>query len=240
MQNKFKILSILFSMILSISSFSNEIKSSDEAKITADSLFQSKKYVDAKLIYDELFFTQNVKSDDLLLKLSFINEGLKKYEWTLYFLEKYLSSHPRDEKTISKIQKIADDQKLTGYSTTDSDLFLSYAYIYQFQICTFLALILIIVFVLNYIKKNKLMLTLFILGSFILISSFLLQKQQSTIYGIINSKSLIMDQPSAAGKLEEQVKPGHKVIILDSVDIWSKILINNKEVYIKTVNISKI
>ena len=71
-----------------------------------DSLFKLRKYVDAKKIYENLYYEKNYFSDAMLLKLSFIEEGIGNYEKALIYLSKhYYQTHNKE--TSTKIKSIA-------------------------------------------------------------------------------------------------------------------------------------
>jgi hypothetical protein len=57
---------------------------------------------------------------------------------------------------------------------------------------------------------------------------------------ITGSPTLIMDSPTAAGKLLYSVEPGHRVIIKASKDIWYEVLWKDKKSYVKKDNVTRL
>ena len=235
MQNKVYILSFFFFISLIFNSFGNEDFSPQKLKNHADSLFQAKNYIDAKILYDDLYFSRNQVSDDLLLKLAYVNEGLKNYEWTLFFLEKYLKNYPDDEKTKGKIFRIAETQHLRGYNSSDLKIILQFLISNQLTILIVLFVIFIVFFMLNISKRNKFIVVVVFLALLVFGTTQILSNESAKKSAIIIAPTLLMDAPSAAGNLINKINPGHKVKIVQTVDLWSKIIFDDgSECYIKT------
>ena len=76
---------IFFLIFFTINIFANEKYLLNKG----DSLFKLKKYVDAKKLYENLFYEKNYFSDAMLLKLSFIEEGIGNYDKALIYLSKH-------------------------------------------------------------------------------------------------------------------------------------------------------
>ena len=231
MQNIIKFLYLILFIGLNFNSLAFESFSIEALKNTADSLFTQKNYVDAKLIYDEIYFNRNIKSDDIILKSALINEGLKQFEWTLFFLEKYLQAHPNDEKTEAKINQITQQNNLTGYEKDDLSLIFNFIIYYQIEILAIISLLLITFLILNQLKKNKYF-TVIAVSVFLLIITVMFQSYSSKSEAIVIENSFLMEAPSGASNQLQKIKPGNKIIILDEVDIWLKISANDKEAYI--------
>jgi uncharacterized protein YgiM (DUF1202 family) len=47
----------------------------------------------------------------------------------------------------------------------------------------------------------------------------------------------MMSGPSSGASLEGKIGPGHRVVVLGKKDVWTKVLWNGKEVYIKESNL---
>lgn len=235
MQNNIKVLSIIFSIFLSINSFSKEDFSPEDMKYVADSLFDSKNYTDAKFLYDNLYFEKKIESQDLILKLAYVNEGLKKYEWTLYFLEQFLKVNPEDEKTKEKILKIAENNKFKGFEISDVKHIKAFIFLYKDYLLGGLVTLILILFGINiFFRKNKMIAQILILSFVILSLSYWISYQESFKEAIIINDALLMDSPSAAGQLIQKIKPGHKATILKNIDVWSEIMIGKNSYFIKT------
>ena len=234
MQKKVIFLSTFFFFSLIFNQIRAQEISVDLIKTGADSLFKLKKYTDAKILYDDLYFSHHQQSDDLLIKLAYINEGLKKPEWSIFFLEKYLKSHPKDDKIVRQIEHIATKNNLRGYTKSDIDEFIHWFTPYKLGvILSLLAAYITYAIYYNIRKKlQKSIAVIVILGIGLFVLFYFMQKADNKSRAIITQKAPLMDQPSAGGNLLETITPGHKVIVLDKVDIWSHILLEGQEAYI--------
>lgn len=242
MQKKVNFLYLYFCLALSLQSFAQNELSSVDLKQAADSLFKAKNYTDAKLLYDDLYFTKKNSSNDLLLKLAFINEGLGEVAWTQYFLEKYVIKFPTDEQTHEKILNNAEKYELSGYTQTDLSSFINMISPYKISIISFLFSSLIIMLLISIILKKvvKFIPVIIIFSILTVLCSFLFQRTEEKTYGVIIKKSLLMSEPSAAGDLVYKVTPGHKVQMLEEKDVWNKIRFQNKDCYILKSNIAEL
>ena len=92
---------------------------------TADSLFIKQKYTEAFAIYNEVFKSGKV-SESMLVKMSFIKEGLGDNVQALYFLDQYYNL-TADKSVLLKMQELADENDLNGYSVGDKEFFLNFA-----------------------------------------------------------------------------------------------------------------
>ena len=234
MQNKIIYLYIFFSFFLNINTIRSQEISVEEIKLGADSLFEEKKYTDAKLLYEDLYFSKEFSSDDILIKLAFINEGLKKPEWTLFFLEKYLKEHPKDDKIKAQISNIATKNNLNGYEYDDLQRMIEWVTPYRVHIgvSIFIIYLALILFLLlkKQLKQQGIVTT--ILGVLLFITFIYVKEDKDKKYGVIIKESLLMDQPSAGGNLINTYVPGHKVEVLEEIDIWNKVSIEGQELYL--------
>ena len=97
---------IFFLIFVTIDIFANEKYLLNKG----DSLFKLRKYVDAKKLYENLYYEKNYFSDAMLLKLSFIEEGIGNYDKALIYLSKhYNQTHNKETskkpKSSSKASK---------------------------------------------------------------------------------------------------------------------------------------
>ena len=99
----------------------------------ADSLFAKKKYTQSFDIYTGILENYESRSPSMLLKMAFIREGLGDYSTALYYLSQYylLTSN---KQVLKKMEEVAKDHDLKGYTYTDADFFLTYYYKYLTQI----------------------------------------------------------------------------------------------------------
>jgi hypothetical protein len=57
---------------------------------------------------------------------------------------------------------------------------------------------------------------------------------------VTGSPTLVMDKPTAAGKLLKIAYPGHRVVIKSSKDIWFEVTWGNQRAFIKKENITQL
>ena len=86
---------------------------------TADSLYQKKKFAEAKELYFKLY-QQGYSSPASLLKMAFGYEGLGQTSHALFFLSAYYNV-TEDEKAYDKILTLANARSLGGFERTDFD-----------------------------------------------------------------------------------------------------------------------
>ena len=228
-------LPLIFLLILQ--SFSSQ---ADTGKLlNADSLFQSKNYQEALLVYESILNEDQTYSAAMLLKMAFISEGIGDYPKAVLYLSKYYEHNPNPQ-IPTKIKELTNQNSLIGYSMSDSEQFMSVLTDNGQLITGVLALLLIfslVALVLRGFKAGFAVISLLLVGLTAL-SNNLLQKSETGI--ITGSPSLIMDHPSAGGNLIRQVGSGHRVEIKSSVDIWYKIEWGNQTAYVKKDQVTKI
>lgn len=205
----------------------------------ADSLFQSKNYQEALVIYESILNEEQAYSPAMLLKMAFISEGIGDYPKTTLYLSKYYEHNPNPQ-IPNKIKELTNQNSLVGYSMSDRDQFFSVLTDNGQLITSVLGLLLIgslIALVLKSFKAGYAVVSLFLIVMVGLSNNFL-QKPETGI--ITGSPSLVMDHPSAGGNLIRQVGSGHRVIIKSSVDIWYEVEWGDQTAYIKKDQIVKI
>ena len=236
MRNKFYYISIV---LLGIFSFSNRIISKNLNLNKADSLFNLQIYTEAKLIYDSLYYKENLYSESMLLKMALIEEGLENYEKSIYYLSQYQSINNNESSEI-KIQKIANNYNLEGYEKNDFDYLQNILKENRIIIIYSLLLSILLIFIINIyrILKSKkaptLVLTFYIISIlFLLIININLPKSGIVYF----ENTFIMEKPSSGSNLYQIVKKGDKLKIIGEESVWYKIKINETEKYIRKKNI---
>ena len=236
MRNKFYYISIV---LLGIFSFSNRIISKNLNLNKADSLFNLQIYTEAKLIYDSLYYKENLYSESMLLKMALIEEGLENYEKSIYYLSQYQSINNNESSEI-KIQKIANNYNLEGYEKNDFDYLQNILKENRIIIIYSLLLSILLIFIINIyrILKSKkaptLVLTFYIISIlFLLIININLPKSGIVYF----ENTFIMEKPSSGSNLYQIVKKGDKLKIIGEESVWYKIKINKTEKYIRKKNI---
>ena len=236
MRSRFYYISVI---LLAIFSFSNRIISKNLSLNKADSLFNLKIYTEAKLIYDNLYYKENLYSESMLLKMALIEEGLENYEKSIYYLSQYQSINNNESSEI-KIQKIANNYNLEGYEKNDFDYLQNILKENRIIIIYSLLLSILLIFIINIyrILKSKKAPTLVLTFYIISILFFLIININLPKSGIVYfENTFIMEKPSSGSNLYQIVKKGDKLKIVGEESVWYKIKINETEKYIRKKNI---
>jgi tetratricopeptide (TPR) repeat protein len=219
---------ILFSCFLS------ELNAQKSLINTADSLFDQQKYTEALNLYDQIY-NEGQASQAMLLKMAFIQDGLGDYAEALYYLDKYYQLSA-DRNVVGKIEQLAEANDLKGYSYNDTHYFLAMLDKYENQFL--LLLVAVVGFLLVYIlKKRKAGEKPFAAGviQIMLIALILvLNNFDVTSRGIIvANETLLRSGPSAGAEPIEIIAKGHKVRVLEHNEVWTKIVWEGQEVYVR-------
>ena len=202
-----------------------------------DSLFKLRKYVDAKKIYENLYYEKNYFSDAMLLKLSFIEEGIGNYEKALIYLSKhYYQTHNKE--TSTKIKSIAKKNELIGFEQNDLSLILNAYNKNIYLIHSILVIILVLYLIIGGKKDINYHIRFMIISVLVLaIMNFNLTKKQ----GIVDQdNTYIMNGPSSGSDVYSIIKKGNKLKISKEYSIWYEVIFENKKKYIRKKNISLI
>ncbi|MCF1752371.1 tetratricopeptide repeat protein [Mariniradius saccharolyticus] len=208
----------------------------------ADSLFASKNYQEAMKMYENLLLEEEVFSPAMLLKMAFVSEGKGDYSSASFYLAKYYDQNP-NPRVITKIKSLTEQVDLEGYQMDDSDRLFRFLTDLQNEISATLAFLLVISLILLIIFRKKADQPIHFLPSVFLIialfvsNNFLSEPKTGIVTG---SPTLIMDSPTAAGKLLYTVEPGHRVIIKSSKDIWYEVIWKDKKSYVKKDNVTRL
>lgn len=203
---------------------------------TADSLFQAKRYTQSLEHYEEIL-KQKQYTPAMLLKMAYIEEGLRHVGQAMYYLNLYYTV-TNDKTTLEKINELATKYNLEGYESSDADKFISFYHDYYSWISLALAALLILM--LSIMFYSKFTLKVRPIAGFVVMVIFLIGFSVHLFYGrqiatgiISNASTYVMSGPSAASNVIEIVNDGHRVEILGKKDVWMKILWNGEVAYIK-------
>tara|TARA_X000001036_G_scaffold224596_1_gene210163 strand:+ start:290 stop:997 length:708 start_codon:yes stop_codon:yes gene_type:complete len=229
MKYKF-LLFVLFPILTALDSSANP------KLFEADSLFRSKKYTESKSIFSEITATGKA-SPALLLKLSYIDEGLGDYVQALFHLNSYYTM-TSNEKALDKMRSIAEKKDLVGYEYSDYDFFRNLLIEFKGEIEISLCVILLLLTFLSFRKKQAMKSfrpIIYVQITFIFILGLLGNNMLEYDQAIINADNVIlMSAPSAGAEPVEIIDKGHLIKVLSRHDTWVKILWYNQEVFVKT------
>lgn len=242
MQNSKAIFLRNFTIILFVFTQSFNCQANTLGLQKADSLFNTNNYQEAMTVYKNLLQHDEVFSPAMLLKMAYISEGKGDFSNASFYLAKYYDINP-NPKVITKIKTLTEQQNLIGYELTDWDRFFKFTTDLQQEITLIFLGILLISLMLLLIFKQKANKPKYYIPSLILIllvfvsNNFLKQSATGIVTG---SPTIIMDKPTAGGKLIKNVDPGHRVIIKSSKDIWYEIEWGKQKAFVKKESITQL
>ena len=202
--------------------------------LKADSLFKSQKYTEAFSIYKELMDQGDVSSS-MLLKMAFIQDASEDYAEALYYLDLYYRMSA-DRQAVGKIEEIAKEHELNGYQYDDSQYFLALYQKFKIHIVVLLlsiSLLLLVYVFTKYKKEEKAYIPAVFQVFTILLLLVVVNFQASTRGIIINDQTLLRSGPSAGAEPVEILSRGHKVTVVNQSEVWTKILWNGEEVFVR-------
>lgn len=210
----------------------------------ADSLFRVGRYTESLRLYEQVLLEDRQFSPSMLLKMAFTHEGLDEPYDALFYLEQYYK-YSREQAAVEKITTLASEFDLRGYESTDSNLLLRWYGRYHQELALLLlgaAALFFALLVYRYRKQAERPPILFIAMSFCLLLAYASSeriglRKQAMLYG---ESILLMSGPSAGSELLEQSGPGHKVEVLGTSDVWSRIRWKEREVYVKSAFLREI
>jgi hypothetical protein len=203
----------------------------------ADSLYNNKKFTEALSIYKDLLENEKVFTQSSLLKSAFISEQQKNYVEAIYYLFLYYKETPQ-KSILNKIASLASSQNYTGYSFSDLDIFYAYIHKHYENIALLmmgLCLLICISIIYSRYKKEAISSSRKFIVSLIFIICLVFVNYFTEIkFGIVHTdNSLVMDAPSAGGKLLGYKQKGERLRINSEEDIWAEISNSDTSKYIR-------
>ncbi len=235
---KFLISSLILFLITTAVAYTQSL---EKELVKADSLYEKKQYISAIKIYEKIYNEGN-SSPAMVLKLARIEEGMGNLGKSMFYLEKY-HQFTKDEKVIDYLKETAESKKAIGFDygfTYHANLFYKEWKIYfqlLFSIIIFFGLGMIIKYQ-NSPQKKPSYFAIALIP--ILIVAFLNNYNGKSEAIVISSPSYLLEGPSAGSNLVEQISVPAKIQVKNQVDVWSEVIIEEKEAYIKTSSIKKL
>ncbi len=229
-----KILIKLFLGITFCSLFYN-LRGQNDLLIHADSLFEQQKYTESFEIYEKLY-DSGLTSPAVLLKMTFIQEASENYEEALYYTNKYYTL-TADRSVMNKTQELVQKYNLSGY--TYDDMFYFSILLNKYKLWGIVFMSFLMIALISYInakrQKKEKVVSIFIIQLVVSLIFLVTVNFKTSTYGIISSdQTLLRSGPSAGAETVEMIVKGHRVKILSKNDIWSKIIWDDKEVYVRS------
>lgn len=223
----------IFLVILFLSVFV-DLNAQNPSLTVGDSLFNQQKYTEAFEVYLSIM-DEGDASEAMLLRMAYIQDGLGNYPEALFYLDHYYRLSA-DRRVIGKIASIAESNELEGFSY--DDLLFFKVWLAKYRTLLIAGLTLVIALLMGYtIQKRKQMqrpLSAGVIQLMLLLLLFMLTNISPSRYGIIiEDHVLLRSGPSAGAEPVEVLPKGHKVPILDQDEVWTKILWEDDEVFVR-------
>jgi hypothetical protein len=226
-----------------IAIFVNDSKaiSIENELVKADSLYNLKLYTESINIYQGIL-NENKATPSMLLKMARIEEGLKNYGTTVFYLEKYFQL-TEDKNVLYHIENIASSQNLNGYSYDFPFYFSHYYHKWRPLLLAILTAILIVLSTLMIKNKNSLSLKrnyfVFIVITLVLIG--VSNNLDAPKYAIISgTPTFLLEGPSAGANVVDRINANHKIVVKGSTDVWTETEWAENKAYIKTDRLKKL
>jgi len=207
----------------------------------ADSLFADGKYTEAMEQYEQLI-ASGYGSASSLLKMAYVADARSDYASALYYLDLYYKVSG-DRLAVGKIEELAEQHALEGYDYTDLDYLA--AVFSKFRLQAYLLVLTLITLLLVYsyrkIKQHErpyaALLTQFFFALVLLVLVNFKSDQRAII---ATDNALLRSGPSAGADAVSFLQKGHRVVVLSKTELWSKILWEGEEAFIRTSRLKSI
>lgn len=203
----------------------------------ADSLFAQEKYTESLELYEIILNEAQQYSPGMLIKMSFIKEGLGDYSEALYLLNLFYAK-TSDKRALRKMEELARQHNLNGYKFNDLEFFRTVYKRYHLPVVACLVSAALFVFTYILYKKRS--------GNHRPLSAGILFVLLLTmLFGLINfgpgrDRAVVLsDQvylrvgPSSGANVAEIISKGHRVEVVGKEDVWVRINWNDRPLYIR-------
>ena len=232
---------VFFALIQLIAANTVNSQNVDAQLAHADSLFLQKKYTESFQVYSQLMKDNNKVTPAMLLKMSFIKEGLGDFSSALYYLNVYyLRTH--NKRALKKMEDLAEKHGLVGYDYTDFEFFMNI--FYGYYLVFVLSISGLAFFIIGYMAYKRFKLrekpafSIFYLVITIILLFYVVNFGRTYQKGIIiTPNAYLMKGPSAGSGLLAVVGEGNRVQVLGHEDIWVKIRWEDQIAYIRESNL---
>lgn len=212
-------------------------QSNNPMLVRADSLFTQKRYIQSLELYQKLFDDHRY-TPAMLLRMAYVEEGLNNVSRSAYYLNLYYLA-TQDEDALVKLEELAIKNRLEGYVTDEIDGLRSF-YLTHRELITYVLLgigilAMAIALTQRLAMKNK------PVGEFVTLCIisvlFILHISQQTMWEkaiISKDNTYVMTGPSAGASVVAIVRDGHRVEVMGTKDVWTKVKLGESEGYIRT------
>lgn len=236
MRNLFyqSLLSLLFGLVTSVSGQAQALLKK------GDSLFAAQRFSEARNAYKMAFFQQKKTTPADLLKLSFIEEGMDDKMMSIFFLHQFYLFRPNGA-VKSKIEDMAGQSKLAGYSMDEAD----YAYFlyrvygpYVAAALLSMAVFLFCIVIARSVKRIPLGYSPIFTFIFLLAAGYLYNFPIPYKRAVLAEDQIfLMSGPSAGSSVVDVLSRGHRVEWIEQKDIWYEVKWNEKRGWVKKTDL---
>lgn len=236
MQNR--VLKIVkLSLVLLLLAITAHAQSNNPMLVRADSLFSQKRYIQSLELYQKLFESHRY-TPAMLLRMAYVEEGLNNVSRAAYYLNLYYLA-TQDQDVLKKLEELATKNRLEGYATGDADRFVSFYLTHRNRITAGLLGLALLVFVVAVVQRLRFRNRP--VGEFIVLAVvttlFVLHVSREALWEkaiISKSNTYLMNGPSAGASVMAIVRDGHRVEVLGTKDVWTKVKLGESEGYVRT------
>ncbi len=216
--------------------------------IEADSLFEQQKFTEAYQIYTTIYDSTAQYSNQMLLKMAYIKEGLADHALALFYLNQYYAK-TQDDKVLAKIKEIAEQKDLVGYQVDDTTYV--YSFFSEYGYLVVIVLLAIALALTGHVffkrwqnKKEKefagtpylsVGLSIFLCLTALLVNNFPFQANDCLV---AENHTILMNAPSSGADVIDIISKGHKLTLLAEETTWSKVMWGDQVAFVKTKNIN--
>lgn len=208
--------------------------------VRADSLFKQKRYIQSLELYQKLFEDHRY-TPAMLLRMAYVEEGLNNVSRSAYYLNLYYLA-TQDEDALTKLEELAIKNRLEGYATDEIDglrsFYLTHRDLITYVLLGIVILAMAIALTQRLVMKNK------PIGEFVTLcivaALFILHISQQTMWAkaiIAKDNTYLMSGPSAGASVLGIVRDGHRVDVLGTKDVWTKVKLGESEGYVRSANL---
>lgn len=200
-----------------------------------DSLFAKKQYTQSFDLY-KILHQSGRYTPAMFLKMAYIQEGLGRISQSIYYLQLYYKA-TNDEQALSKIEELATNHKLEGYTPSVGDVFRNTLQKYQLPIrVALLSIGLFFVALMIYQKRKQQKpigagVATLVMAILLFVQVNLFSESREGI--VSDNKTYLMSGPSAGSSVIAIISEGHQLKIKDQKDVWLKVEWQDKIAYVK-------
>lgn len=224
---------VKLSLFLLLFTVVSQAQSNNPMIMRADSLFQQKRYIQSLELYQKLFDDHRY-TPAMLLRMAYVEEGLNNISRSVYYLNLYYLA-TQDEDALIKLEEMGAKHKLAGYETEQTDGMRSF-YLTHLNLITGVLLFALVLAVAvgvtqRFMFKSK------PVGEFVAVciiaALFIAHLTQQSLWAkaiIAKNNTYLMTGPSAGASVKSIMRDGHRVEVMGTKDVWTKIRISGNEV----------